>query len=190
MADLVTDAVTIRPYWPLPEWGLGRVSYGVPVTVAAVAFCGYVVERWLAMGMPHSRGEVALLVIGAMAPFIAIYLAYMYDGTAIVASHDQVVLKKWFMSPTAIAVSDIGRVAICNVEFPGGRFGPTIKPAVFFLNRDNRCVISLLSARFRDEDLAELWKIIGVTPDGPWDESVPESKLNERFPGAFDKRAA
>jgi hypothetical protein len=189
MQGLVTDEQTIRPYWPLPQRGGGRTSYGVPLILAATGVLALLLCGWVAAGMPVRRGILNFVLLAAVGVFAAIHLANLYDGTAIRFNREHVVLTKWFRRATVMSVSDIGRIVLCSVEVPS-RYGATIKPAAFFFDRDGRCVISLFSQRFHDQDLARLWTTLNIKPEGSWSDRVPQSKLKSRFPGAFDKRAA
>jgi hypothetical protein len=189
MEGLVTDEQTIRPHWPLPQWGGGRTSYGVPLIVTATGVLALLLWAWVAAGRPIQRGLLNFVLLSAVGVVAAIHLANLYDGTAIRFNREHIVLTKWFRRPTEVAVSDIGRIVLCSVEVPA-RYGTSTKPAVFIFGRDGGCVISLFSQRFGDEDLAQLWTTINIKPEGSWLDRVPQSKLNSRFPGAFGKRAA
>ncbi|HVS07477.1 MAG TPA: hypothetical protein VHK65_15120 [Candidatus Dormibacteraeota bacterium] len=188
MAEIVSDDLVIRAYWPLPQWAGQRTSYGVPLVGAAGVAVVVVVARWLSIGMPVTKPEWTLLLLTVMAMAGAVHMAFRYDGTEIFVNRERLILKKWFRQPTKVSVSDLSRIALCTVQFPG-RYSTIDRQVIFFFTRDGHCVISLYW-RFRDEDLTQLCATVGIKPEGSWLDSVPQAKLAERFPGAFDQRAA
>jgi hypothetical protein len=188
MAEIVSDDLIIRAYWPLPQWGGQRTSYGIPLVLAASVAVLFVVTRWLSIGMPLSKPEFAPLVFTLMAMAGAVHMAFRYDGTEIFVNRERLILKKWFRKPTVVSVGSLARIALCTVQFPG-RYGTIDRQVIFFFTRDGHCAISLYW-RFRDEDLTQLCSTVGIKPEGSWEDAVPQAKLGERFPGAFDQQAA
>jgi hypothetical protein len=190
MAKVVTDDLVIRAYCPVRQWGEGRTSYGIPCILIAsgflvVAFADALLGDPLGTLLGSPLGAVKLFAGGVGLLAGAIFLAYWYDGTALTANRDRIVLTKWLRQPRIIAVTDLGRVALCSVD---NKFywSALHWPAIFFFNREGRCVMSLY-ARFRDEDLGQLLAMIGIQPEGSWSNYVSRFDLKRRFPGAFDK---
>ncbi len=187
MAKLVTDELVIRPYWPLQRSGEERTSYSIPCFAVAFGFLGAAFVYAL-LGSPLDpllgrRDSAVTFFAGAIVLFaVAAIVAYWLDGIVLVANRQRIVLTKWFHQPTVVAISDLGRIFLCTTNW--GYIARNGYPTMFFFTRDGRCAISLY-ARFRDDDLAKLWAMIGIKPEGSWWIYVSEPDLVRRFPGAF-----
>jgi hypothetical protein len=188
MAKVVTDDLVIRAYWPLQESGEGRTSYSIHCFAVASGFL-CVAFAYALLGSPLDtllgrRFGAVDLFAGALGLFVvASILAYWFDGTALVANRERIVLKKWFRKPRVVVIQDLGRIVLCSVDNKF-YYSPYRLPAILFFNRDGRCVMSFY-ARFRQEDLAQLWSMIGIKPEGSWSNYVSSFQLKQRFPGAF-----
>jgi hypothetical protein len=190
MADAVNDDLVIRPYWPLQRPGKERTSYSVPCFAVAtgllgVAFIYALSGSSLDKLFGHANVSMNLFVWAVILFGAAAYLAYYYDGIALLANRERIVLRKWFREPRVFAISDLSRIVLCSI-YGEHAYGPVDdwRPAVLFFNGDRRCVMSLY-ARFRGEDLARLWAQIGIKPEGSWSDRLYNSELKQRFPGAF-----
>jgi hypothetical protein len=189
MAKVVTDDLVIRAYWPLQESGEGRTSYTIHCFAVASGFL-CVAFAYALLGSPldsqlGSKDGVVNLFAGSAALFlVAIGLAYWFDGTALIANRDRIVLTKWLRRPRVVAVTDLRRIALCSTDNKWSMRFHIPQPAILFFNGEGRCVMSLYG-RFRDEDLATLWAIIGIKPEGSWSTYVSRFDLKRRFPGAF-----
>ena len=188
MAKVVTDDLVIRAYWPVQQRGEGRTSYSIPCFAVAFGFLGVAIVYALLgaplVGLLGPRLDSVDVFATAGAFFMgAIGLAYWFDGTSLIVNRERIVLTKWFRKPRAVAIRDLGRIVLCSVD---NKFfySPNRLPAIFFFNRDGRCVMSLY-ARFRQDDLAQLWSMIGIKPEGSWSNYVSSFQLKQRFPGAF-----
>jgi len=189
MAEVVTDDLVVRPYWPLQRSREDRTSYSVPCfAVATGLLC--VAFVYVLSGSPvdarfgHANVSMNLFIWAFILFGVAIYLAYYFDGIVLLANRDRIVLRKWFREPRVVAISDLSRIVLCSINRESARGPAYWRPAVLFLNRDGRCVMSLY-ARFRGEDLAKLWAMIGITPEGSWSDRLWNFELKRRFPGAF-----
>ena len=189
MAEVVTDDLVIRAYWPVGRRGDARTSYTIPCFALASGVLGVAIIYSL-LGSPFATllgprfSTVALFAwpLGLFA--VASILAYWFDGTVLIANHDRIVLRKWFRQPRVLAIRDLSRIVLCSIDSEWLRAPYNWVPAIFFFNRDGRCVMSLYS-RFRGEDLAQLWAMIAIKPEGSWSDRLRNSDLNQRFPGAF-----
>jgi hypothetical protein len=189
MADVVTDDLVIRAYWPQQQPGEPRSSYSLPCILLASGFlCAAFVYALLGSPLDTLVGSkysaVDLFAVAVALFVVAIGLGYWFDGTALIANRERIVLKKWFRRPKVVAVSDLRRIAICSTDNKWSMYLQLPLPAIFFFNRDGRCVMSLYS-RFQDEDLANLWAMVGIKPEGSWSDYVSSFDLKRRFPGAF-----
>jgi hypothetical protein len=73
------------------------------------------------------------LFAGALALFaVAVGLAYWFDGTALIANRDRIVLTKWFRRARVVAVSDLRRIALCSTDNTWSMWFHIPQPAVFF----------------------------------------------------------
>jgi hypothetical protein len=191
VAEVVTDDLVIRPYWPLRRPGEERTSYSGPCfAVATGLLC--VVFVYALSGSPldalfgHRKVSEALFVWAFILFGLATLATYYFDGIVLLANRDRIVLRKWFREPRVFAVSDLSRIVLCSIhgEFSRGPARNPWRPAILFFNREGRCVMSLY-ARFRGEDLAKLWAMIGIKPEGSWSDRLWNFDLKRRFPGAF-----
>lgn len=189
MAKVVTDDLVIRAYWPLQESGEGRTSYTIPCFAVASGVLGVAIVYAL-LGSPLDTllgprfGAVDLFVLAIGLFAVATILGYWFSGTVLIANHDRIVLRKWFRKPQVLAINNLSRIVLCTIDSEYLRAPDNWVPAIFFFNRDGRCVMSLYS-RFRGEDLAQLWAMIAIKPEGSWSDRVRTSELKRRFPGAF-----
>jgi len=189
MAEVVTDDLVIRACWPVGQRGDARTSYTIPCFALASGVLGVAIIYTL-LGSPFATllgprfSTVALFAwpLGLFA--VASILAYWFDGTALIANRERIVLKKWFRKPKVVALRELGRIVLCSTDSDYLRGPNNWLPAILFFNRDGRCVMSLYS-RFRGEDLATLWAMIGIKPEGSWSDRLRNSDLIQRFPGAF-----
>jgi hypothetical protein len=189
MAEVITDDLVIRAYWPLQQSGESRTSYSIPCFAVAFGFLCVALVYTLSgspldtlLGRRFSAVDLFALALGLFA--VASILAYWFDGTVLIANHDRIVLRKWFRQPRVLAIRDLSRIVLCSIDSEWLRAPYNWVPAIFFFNRDGRCVMSLYS-RFRGEDLAQLWAMIAIKPEGSWSDRLPTTDLNRRFPGAF-----
>jgi len=184
--DSISGDLVIRAWWPGTEGSDPRPSYGMPIIVGASGILLSVIA-YVMLGSP--LGDQPALIPGAASLLtFALFAAYRYDGTALIVNRETIVLTKWLHRPTTLVVGDLARIVRCSVEVDAGRTGYSWRPAVFFFNREGRCVMSLYD-RFRDQDLAQLWTKVGITPEGNWSDQISLFDLKRRFPGAFDKAA-
>ncbi|MDQ6713587.1 MAG: hypothetical protein M3Z28_10435 [Candidatus Dormibacteraeota bacterium] len=188
MAKIVSDEIEIGAHWPLPRFGIHRVRYGIPLMAAS--YLSLAVMLGLYLPRVHDPRALFIFAYPVMACILATWGASYYDGTTIMANRDHITLKRWWRQPAVVPISEVSRIVRLTVDEPARYGGTTPRPAVFFFNSDGRCVLSLFTARFDDGDLARLWATIGTQPEGSLHQHVKTMKLNERFPGAFDKRAA
>jgi hypothetical protein len=191
MAEVVTDDLVIRPIWPLSQAGDERTSYSVPCFAMAtgllcVAFVYALSGSPLDALFGHANVSINLFVWAFILFGASAYLAYYFDGIVLLANRDRMVLRKWFREPRVVAISDLSRIVLCSIngEFSRGPARNPWRPAILFFNREGRCVMSLY-ARFRGEDLAKLWAMIGIRPEGSWSDRLWNFDLKRRFPGAF-----
>jgi hypothetical protein len=190
MAELVTDDLVIRPYWPLQRPGRERTSYSAPGFAVAtgllcIAFVYALSGSSLDERFGHANVSLNLFVWAFVLFGVSTYLAYYYDGIVLFANRERIVLRKWFREPRVLAISDLSRIVLCSINGEQA-YGPVYnwRPAVLFFSLDGRCVMSLY-ARFRGEDLAKLWAMIGIKPEGSWSDQLYNFELKRRFPGAF-----
>ena len=147
------------------------------------------VTDWLAaferaLAAENIEAAVDLFALALACFVVASILAYLFDGTVLIANRERIVLRRWFRKPRVLAIRDLSRIVLCSIDSEYLRGPNNWVPAIFFFNRDGRCVMSLYS-RFRGEDLAQLWAMIGIKPEGSWSDRVRTSELNQHFPGAF-----
>lgn len=189
MAEVVTDDLVLRADWPVGQRGEGRTSYGIPCFAVASGVLGVAIVYTL-LGSPLDTlfgprfGAVDLFAMAIGLFAVATILGYWFDGTVLIANRDRIVLRKWFRKPRVFAISDLSRIVLCTIDSEYLRAPYNWVPAIFFFNRDGHCVMSLYS-RFRGEDLAQLWAMIAIKPEGSWSDRVRTSELKRRFPGAF-----
>jgi hypothetical protein len=189
MAEVVTDDLIIRATWPVGQRSEGRTSYAIPCFAVAFGFlCGAVVYTLLGSPLDTLLGRrfaaVDLFALALALFAVASILAYWFDGAVLIANRERIVLRRWFRKPRVLAIRDLSRIVLCTIDSEYLRAPYNWVPAIFFFNRDGRCVMSLYS-RFRGEDLAQLWAMIGIKPEGSWSNRLRTSDLNQRFPGAF-----
>ncbi|MDQ6712730.1 MAG: hypothetical protein M3Z28_06015, partial [Candidatus Dormibacteraeota bacterium] len=60
-----------------------------------------------------------------------------------------------------------------------------VRPAVLAFSANGRCILSLHGERWAQADLDRIWRHLGLTPEGGWNDLVDETDLKTRFPGAF-----
>jgi hypothetical protein len=189
VAEVVTDELVIRATWPLGQRSEGRTSYAIPCFALAFGFL-CVALVYALLGSPLDTllgprfGAVDLFALALAFFVVASILAYLFDGTVLIANRERIVLRRWFRKPRFLALRDLSRIVLCSIDSEYLRGPNNWVPAIFFFNREGRCVMSLYS-RFRGEDLAQLWAMITVKPEGSWSDRVRTSDLNLRFPGAF-----
>jgi hypothetical protein len=187
MAKIVSDEIDIRAQWPLPRFGSRRVSYGIPLSAAAYLGLAGMLALYFLGG--HNTAILTLLWAPVMAIVFTTWAASYYDGMMIRANREHIALTRWFRQVAVVPTSEVSRIVRLTVDDPTPK-GKAPRPAIFFLDRDGRCVLSLFSTRFDEGDLTRLWTTLGIQPEGRLYEHVNILKLNDRFPHAFDKPAA
>jgi hypothetical protein len=124
-----------------------------------------------------------VLVYGMVVACYALYLTAYMMGTTIVVTADTILLTHWFRATSKVARGDIARTVRCGVAGRAGR--GNARQAVFALSPSGRCVMSLYVDRWNPDDLDRIWRLLGVTPEGSWDDIVWDVDLDKKFPGAF-----
>jgi hypothetical protein len=120
----------------------------------------------------------ALAFVGLWLFSYAVYITAYMLGTRIAVTADGVRVTHWFRSAATVPSSEIARVVRCSVTDDS-----VARRTLFVLSPAGRCVISLHAERWNDADLERIWRYLGKTPEGSWDD--PVSDINRRFPGAF-----
>jgi hypothetical protein len=101
MAEVITDDLVIRAYWPVGQRGEGRTSYSIPSFAVAFGFlCVALVYTLLGSPLDTLLGPrfsaVDLFALALAAFVIAGTLAYLFDRTVLIANRDRIVLSRWF----------------------------------------------------------------------------------------------
>jgi hypothetical protein len=120
----------------------------------------------------------ALAFIGVWFSSYAIYITAYMLGTRITVTADGVLVTHWFRSTATVPRGEIARVVRCSLTDEG-----VARPTVFAFSPAGKCVISLRAERWNRSDLERIWRHLGITPEGSWDDQVSDMRL--RFPEAF-----
>lgn len=168
MGERPSDDLVIRPSWPLPQFGRGRLSYGIPLTMVAGAILIFSLTRWVSIGMPTTEIELSGVLAVVVAAGAAVALAFVYDGVAITANRERIILKRWLQTPVVIPVVDLAAIQQSTQQVTGRNGRKYDQQIVSFIKQDGRCLTSLLWGQFTDEDLDQLSKVTGVRQDGGW----------------------
>jgi hypothetical protein len=119
-----------------------------------------------------------LVFLGVWLSSYAIYITAYMLGTRISVTAGGVLVTHWFRSTATVPRGEIARVVRCSLTDEG-----VGHPTVFAFSSAGKCVISLRAERWDRSDLERIWRRIGITPEGSWDDQV--SDIGRRFPGAF-----
>lgn len=133
--------------------------------------------------IPRYLLEVSLGITLVLTALIPLWL-WWFRGEAIRVTADVVVINRFLRRPVVIKRHDIVRVARCGVVQVD--ITPVLpQPVVLMFGADGRCLLSLWMTRWDWNDLERIWRPLGLTVEGSWDDVVLQANLGSRFPGAF-----
>jgi hypothetical protein len=164
--------LVIRPSWTfLARWE--RHIAWLFLIGAVYAFIRIFARHQSMLGL-----VAALAFIGVWFSSYAIYITAYMLGTRITVTADGVLVTHWFRSTATVPRGEIARVVRCSLTDEG-----VARPTVFAFSPAGKCVISLRAERWNRSDLERIWRHLGITPEGSWDDQVSDMRL--RFPEAF-----
>jgi hypothetical protein len=180
----VTDEkgpLIIRPSWR----ALGCVSMTVLALLVPVSLAA-----GLALFGRSQRLSSYAAGLGLIALVLAVYvlnlIGYML-GTRITVTADAIRFQHWFWFTATVDPRQIARVVRCTVRLPNGAKSATrpLQSAVFALAPTGQCVMSLYADRWAPTDLERIWRHLGITPEGSYEDVVDDEALSDRFPRSF-----
>jgi hypothetical protein len=169
--------LVIRPSWrALGRWEIHVVAFiVVALLLASLKLLGKTGSISWVVGLVG----IASLLFGIYAVYLTVYML----GTSITVTADAIVVRHWFQSAARVAASDIVRVVRLSLA---RSFRDTFaRPAVFAFSANGRCVLSQYAERWGKADLDRIWRHLGVSPEGSWENVILERDLSVEFPGAF-----
>jgi len=174
-----------------PSWRAGRSWAKQPAFVKyRKHMLGFIVAVQLlvllTMPFTHIPRYLLEVSVGISVVFVLLLPLYLwwYKSAAIRVTADLIVINHFLRRPNVIKRHDIVRVARCGVVQVD--ISPILpQPVVFMFGADGRCLVSLWMTRWNWNDLERIWKPLGVSVEGSWDDVVLQAKLASRFPGAF-----
>jgi hypothetical protein len=133
--------------------------------------------------IPRYVLEVSFGVTLVLLLLIPLWL-WWFKSAAIQVTADVVVINHFLRRPVVIKRHDIARVARCGVVQVD--VSPILaQPVVFMFGADGRCLVSLWMTRWNWDEIERIWRPLGLTVEGSWDDVVLQAQLASRFPGAF-----
>jgi len=169
--------VVVRPSWR---------AYGKDIRKRAPFLVGMVplilasFASATAMNRGHAPALLATLlggILGLVLTFGAVSTLYYMLGRKLVATIHEVRVIRLFRKPAIVPVSSIHKIVRCTLTYSPG----LSEPAVFGMDRTGHCVLSLYAGSWRWSDLERLWQLLGVHPEGSWDDKVPYDEVGSRF---------
>ncbi len=109
---------------------------------------------------------------------------WWYESATIRVSSDRIVINHFLRRPVSVRRHDIVRIVRCGVV-QSQVVGTPPQPVVFMFGADGRCLGSLWMTRWGWHDLERIWRPLGLTVEGSWDDAIVQDQLASRFPGAF-----
>ena len=149
---------------------------------------GLGVQLLVLFTMPFTHIPRYLLEVSFGITLVVIFLIplwlWWFNSATIRVTTDTVVVNHFLRRPVVIQRHDIVRVARCGVVQVD--ISPILpQPVVFMFGADGRCLVSLWMTRWNWNDLERIWRPLGLTVEGSWDDVVLQAQLASRFPGAF-----
>jgi len=133
--------------------------------------------------VPRYLIEMSLGVTVVLVLLIPLWL-WWYKSAEIRVTTDLVIINHFLRQPVVVKRHDIVRVARCGVVQVD--VSPILpQPVVFMFGADGRCLVSLWMTRWNWNDIERIWRPLGVSVEGSWDDVVLQAQLGARFPGAF-----
>jgi hypothetical protein len=171
--------LVIRPSWrsfkrylqALRSRFIGLALLMVSASLSALAF---------------SRGSLLLgaLLLGICGLALAVgafYTLYYMLGTKIVVTAKDIRVDHLFRHPGVVPVDAIQRVVCCTLVYSTDS-ADLNQPAIFAMDGQGHCVLSLYMTRWDWQDLQKIWARLGIRPDGSWDDLVAYQDVATRFP--------
>jgi hypothetical protein len=174
-----------------PSWRAGRVWAAQPNFVKyRKQMLGFLLGIQLLVlittpvtHLPRYVLEVSLGVTLVLLLLIPIWL-WWYKSAAIQVTADVVIINHFLRRSVVINRHDIARVVRCGVVQVD--IWPILpQPVVFMFAADGRCLVSLWMTRWNWSQIERIWRPLGLTVEGSWDDAVLQAQLASRFPGAF-----
>lgn len=174
-----------------PSWRASRTWAKQPTFVKyrkhLLGF-GAAVQLLVLFTMPFTHIPPYLLEVSLGISLLLILLSplrlWWYKSAAIRVTADVVVIDHFLRRPVVVKMHDIVRVARCGVvQIDVSPMLP--QPVVFMFGSDGRCLVSLWMTRWNWNDIERIWRPLGLTVEGSWDDVVLQAQLASRFPGAF-----
>jgi hypothetical protein len=180
------DDFVIRPSWKASRvWAKqpSFVKYRKQLLGLGVGIQLLVLITMPITHIPRYVLEVSLGVTLVLLLLIPLWL-WWFKSAAIRVTADLVVIKHFLRRPIVIRRHDIVRVARCGVVQVD--ITPILpQPVVFMFGADGRCLLSLWMTRWNWSEIERIWRPLGLSVDGSWDDVVLQAQLASRFPGAF-----
>jgi hypothetical protein len=139
--------------------------------------------------MPFSRIPRYLLQVSLGLTLVLVAVTgiwlWWYKSAAIRVTAELVIVNHFLRRSVVIKRHDIVRVVRCGVVQVDVSGMMLPQPVVFMFGADGRCLVSLWMTRWDWNNLERIWKPLGLTVEGSWDDVVLQAQLASRFPGAF-----
>lgn len=133
--------------------------------------------------VPRYLVEMSLGVTVVLVLLIPLWL-WWYKSAEIRVTTNLVIINHFLRRPVVVKRHDIIRVARCGVVQVD--ISPILlQPVIFMFGADGRCLVSLWMTRWNWNEIERIWRPLGVSVEGSWDDVVLQAQLGSRFPGAF-----
>lgn len=178
-ARALDDAVIIRPSY-VQAATVRRVNTGWRLA-ALVAF----VAAGLAFG---SRSNLWWYVggLGAGAACLFGYLSLYFRNTALFTNQSVFGKVSVFGKTKAIQRRRLARVVLRNVRYSVGRQHG--QPEMYFLDENGQVLLSIRGTGWSQDDLASIWRRLGITPEGTFEKHASLKELGGSVPVPWLRR--
>ena len=166
--DMVLKA-SARTYWQSVKSRTPHVF-----TVALPILAGAILTSVSALLYSRSHSDYAITLLGlSVGGGVVIGIGmfvyqHVYSSTArITLDSSQLVRTGWFARRRSYSVKDIGKVTRRSIELMG-----LLTPGFLVESTQGRPLFWVLASRWDRSDVERLWRAMGLTPSGSWDDKV------------------